>query len=322
MTDIWTMGEMLVEIMRPRAGMPLSEPGEFLGPYPSGAPAIFIDAVARLGHSAGIIGGVGDDDFGRCLLHRLRADGVDVRFVHTSEHGATATAFVAYSADGSRKFIFHIDGTPAVMVRFPQQAAAETPPAKPSAAGASALFHVMGCSLMANDAFRSEIFEAVECFYTAGARISFDPNIRVELLRNANLMEVVGPVLSRTSVLLPGEAELRMLGGTPDLEDAARRLFRSPLLEMIVLKRGKAGARIVTRTEVIDTPAYPVQEVDPTGAGDCFDAGFLCGLLEGRPLAECGKRAAAAGALNAAAFGPMEGNISPQTVQAMISSTG
>ena len=52
MTEIWTMGEMLVEIMRPRAGIQLSRAGEFLGPFPSGAPAIFIDAAARLGHMA------------------------------------------------------------------------------------------------------------------------------------------------------------------------------------------------------------------------------------------------------------------------------
>lgn len=55
MCEIWTMGEMLVEIMRPRAGMALFTPGEFIGPFPSGAPAIFIDTVARLNHSAGIL---------------------------------------------------------------------------------------------------------------------------------------------------------------------------------------------------------------------------------------------------------------------------
>lgn len=57
MAEIWTMGEMLCEIMRPEVGMELYEKGLFYGPYPSGAPTIFIDTVARLGHSAGIIGG-------------------------------------------------------------------------------------------------------------------------------------------------------------------------------------------------------------------------------------------------------------------------
>ena len=47
MCEIWTMGEMLVEIMRPRAEMPLDKPDVFVGPFPSGAPAIFIDTAAR-----------------------------------------------------------------------------------------------------------------------------------------------------------------------------------------------------------------------------------------------------------------------------------
>ncbi len=85
-----------------------------------------------------------------------------------------------------------------------------------------------------------------------------------------------------------------------------------------MLQRGKQGCTVFTRTKQIDAPAFPIEEVDPTGAGDCFDAGFLCGLLEGTPLAECARTAAAAGALNAAAFGPMEGRISPATVAEML----
>src|SRR4051812_34160660 len=75
-TEVWTMGELLAEVMRPGRDQALDAPGAFLGPFPSGAPGIFIDAVARLGHSAGIVGAVGDDPFGRGILGRLRRDGV------------------------------------------------------------------------------------------------------------------------------------------------------------------------------------------------------------------------------------------------------
>ncbi len=279
MAEIWTMGEMLVEIMRPKVGIPLNQVEAFLGPFPSGAPAIFIDAVARLGHPAGIIGGVAEDAFGGCLLERLRHDGVDVSCVRQFPDRATAVAFVTYFEDGSRQFIYHIDGTPAGMAQFTPQAAR----------GAPRFFHVMGCSLMINDAFRAEIFKATDYFYQHGAKISFDPNIRPELLRGRNLMEVIGPVLERAAVVLPGEAELRLLGGAEDLQAALEKLFTNPVLETLVLKQGKRGATAFTRTEALRIPAYPVQEVDPTGAGDCFDAGFLCGLAEGKSLEECGK---------------------------------
>jgi tagatose kinase len=308
MASIWTMGEMLVEIMRPGADMPLHLAGGFRGPYPSGAPAIFIDTVARLGHGAGIIGGVGADDFGRCLLERLRRDGVDCRYV--AEHrGSTAVAFVSYRGDGSRQFIFHIDGTPAVMAG---------PDDYRRDAADAAFFHIMGCSLTASEDFRLAILETARRFREGGARISFDPNIRPELLQGRDLGVIVEPVLAHASVVMPGEPELLLIGGAGTLEGACDNLFESyPVVEVIVLKRGRRGAEVITRSGRIGIEPFRVEEADPTGAGDCFDAAFLCGMLEGKDMARCGRMAAAAGALNAAAFGPMEGKISPEALRSL-----
>ena len=59
---------------------------------------------------------------------------------------------------------------------------------------------------------------------------------------------------------------------------------------------------------VIDVPAVAVaKEVDPTGAGDYFDAAFVVGMLEGLPLDHCARVACAAGAANTVALGPMSG---------------
>jgi tagatose kinase len=308
MSDIWIMGELLVEIMRPRAGMSLQETGPFLGPFPSGAPGIFIDTVARLGHTAAIVSGVGDDEFGRCVVERLAADGVRTDLVEVFPGRSTGTAFVTYFKDGSRKFIFHWDGTPAVMAKVPDPAEVGTP----------RFFHVMGCSLMANDEFRRRVFDAVELFAGAGARITFDPNIRFELLQERTVEQIVGPVLRRASILFPGEKELALLGGREDSFEAACALFECTALELIVLKRGSRGCKVISRSAPIDVPSFKIREVDPTGAGDCFDAGFLCGQLEGRDLRESALMASAVGALNAQAFGPMGGRIDARTVAAMV----
>jgi sugar/nucleoside kinase (ribokinase family) len=308
MSDVWIMGELLAEVMRPRAGMSLRQPGTFLGPFPSGAPGIFIDTVARLGHSAAIVSAVGDDDFGRCILDRLNADGVRTEFVQVIQDRSTGVAFVTYFADGSRTFIFHWDGTPAVMARVPEASRVE---------GAKFL-HVMGCSLMANEAFRERVFQAVELFSGKGAQITFDPNIRFELLHGRGLEEFAGPVLRRCSILFPGEKELSMLGGRDDMDQAAAVLFSRYPLRAIVLKRGRRGCSVLTPSSRFDVPAYKIREVDPTGAGDCFDAGFLCGQLEGRDLEQSARVAAAVGAINAQAFGPMEGKISPRAVAALL----
>ena len=111
MPRIWTIGELLVEIMRPTTGVPLNEPGYFRGPFPSGAPAIFIDCAARLGLDTGIIGAVGDDDFGRCLTERLEKDGVDISHVAVSNK-VSSSANVLYFRIG---FTSYKEGAGAVV---------------------------------------------------------------------------------------------------------------------------------------------------------------------------------------------------------------
>lgn len=303
------MGELLCEVMRPEADMPLDAPGAFLGPYPSGAPAICIDTVARLGHTAGIIGGVGEDDFGKCLLDRLARDGVDCSRVARYPDGSTGVAFVTYFGDGSRRFLYHFADTPA------------TRPAAPDAAGLGddvRYFHIMGCSLMAKRAFGEEILKLARGLAGRGVKISFDPNIRPELMRDDSVHRMVAEVMQHCSVFLPGVDELLAISGQGAVEDAVKACFENPALEVIALKRGSKGCTLYTRTQQVSMGVYPVAVKDATGAGDSFDGAFLCGLLEGMSLREAGELATAAAALNTAAFGPMEGDISRANAEKMI----
>jgi len=304
---IWTMGEILVEIMRPEPDMPLGEIGSFFGPYSSGAPAIFIDTAARLGHKAGIIGAVGNDAFGHSTVDRLKRAGVDITHVSFVDGFSTAVAFVAYESSGDRTFIYHIGNTPAASALCPDEKTVAPP--------APAFFHVMGCSLMANDEFCTQIHKAAALFVKLGAKISFDPNIRTELLGKRSLSDLISPIMEHCAVLLPGVDELKAISEMKTIEEAASTLFENPVLEMIVLKLGSEGCRVITREEDFSIGVYKIEPKDPTGAGDSFDAGFLCGLLDGMPLKDAAKHASAAAALNTAAFGPMEGDISLESVE-------
>jgi fructokinase len=72
------VGEILVEIVATTIGEGFLEAQPLMGPFPSGAPAIFIDQCGRLGGSAAMIGAVGDDDFGRLNTDRLKRDKIDI----------------------------------------------------------------------------------------------------------------------------------------------------------------------------------------------------------------------------------------------------
>jgi sugar/nucleoside kinase (ribokinase family) len=100
------------------------------------------------------------------------------------------------------------------------------------------------------------------------------------------------------------------LSGQPTIEAAVEKLFVNPKLEIIALKRGSKGCTVFTRDGRFDLGVHQIDPIDPTGAGDSFDAAFLCGLIEKKSVEECARMATAAAALNTSAFGPMEGKIS------------
>ena len=310
MAEILIMGELLVEIMRPEEDIPLYESDYFRGPFPSGAPGIFISTAARLGHETAIISGVGKDDFGENILRRLKKDGVDVSRVLVSDEGNTGIAFVTYFADGERKFLFYMDHSPCVMAKAPEDL---------TGLEDVRYMHVMGCSLMSDIVFAGEIEKTVDMMAAGGARISFDPNVRMEMLKDPQVWKIVKNVFDKSSILMPGAAELRMLTGEDDTEAAVLKAFENEKLELLVLKNGSKGSRIYDRSGLIlEQGIYKVVQKDATGAGDSYDAAFICGLAEGKSVEEAARMGAAAGALNAAAFGPMEGNISRETVEEMI----
>lgn len=308
MAEVICMGDILVEIMRPEAGVPLNQEGYFRGPFPSGAPAIFIDTVAKMGHSAAIIGGVGDDDFGHYTVDRMEADGVDCQYVHWSDHLSTGCAFVTYFDDGSRKFIFHMGNSAAAEVDIPDISDMDD----------LKYFHIMGTALPDNPKFAEGIIELMHTALKKGAKVSFDPNLRFELIRSQRVYEMIDEIMENTTVLLPGKEELMTITKQDTIEKAIEKAFENPVLEVLALKNGSKGSIIYSREGSFVSDIYKVEVQDATGAGDCYAAGFVSGLLEGRSLEEAAKMAAACGALNCAAFGPMEGKISPEAVWKMI----
>lgn len=294
---------MLVEIMRPAPDEPLDQAGTFVGPYPSGDTVIYIGAVARLGGRAGFLGCVGDDEFGRCIVGRLRADGVDCSQVRTLREHATGVAFVAYSSDGSRKFLFH----------WRHAAAGQLAPEQvlPEYFQRCRWLHITGCNLAVCESSRLACLEALRCA-PPSATVSFDPNIRPGLLSADQIRALCQRVLDRANVVFPSATEAALLTGAADDDEGCGRLAARG--KTVLLKRGAAGCRVFARGTVREVPSFPVAEIDPTGAGDSFCAGFTVAMLEGLDLFEAARFANAVGALAVTKRGPMEGAPTRQKV--------
>ena len=304
------LGEVLVEIMRPGPDQPLDLPGSFEGPFVSGAPAIFACACARLGTPAALAGTVGDDPFGRLILRQATRDGLDASHVTTDPRRPTGCAFVAYRSDGRRDFVFHVRDAAAGVVD----------PAGPPAHLLADVgwVHVCGSTLALSDDWRTVALRAARLARERGARVSFDPNVRPELLGGCSIAEVCGPMLRLADTVLPSGAEAMMLTGEPTAEAGCLRLLEFGA-DLVVLKRGALGATVFTGASSHDVEAFRVDEVDPTGAGDVFAAALASALLSGMTLLAATRYACAAGALAVTRRGPLEGAPTHQELLALLS---
>jgi len=291
---IVTAGELLVEFVSHRVDCALRRVGPFSGPYPSGAPAIAIDQAARVGASTKIYGSVGEDAFGHSLLERLATDGVDVSAVQRLGDRTTGTAFVSYFEDGSRTFVFHINGTAAE--RVPEPAEAPEP----------FTLHISGSAVGFPEARRALLLLAEQA-QRAGGTISCDPNVRPELMKDDAAREALLHFVDCSQVLMPSDADIEFL--FPEMTaDACIEHLLTRGAEIVALKKGRAGVRVTSAGDDFTLPAHEVEEVDPTGAGDCF-CGAMLGMLDGgADLVQAASYANAAGALHVTARGPMELN--------------
>ena len=308
MKPILTIGEILVEIMATDKGDGFLEPVNLVGPFPSGAPAIFIDQAGRFGQPAAIIGCVGNDDFGRVNLNRLRRDGVDVEGVRIDPERATGCAFVRYRPDGSRAFVYNIKHSASGNIQFDSAARAVL--------DRSDHLHVMGTALF-SPSIVEVVLEAAEAIKARGGTISFDPNLRPEILNLPGLREACETLFRRCDVFLPSGVELYLFT-TAREEKAAVVDILSQGVRAIVHKRGASGASYFDGATTLTQPGFEVEEVDPTGAGDCFGATFVSCWLRNMPPSRCLTYAAASGALAVTKQGPMEGAASRADLDAFL----
>jgi len=295
--DVLTVGEALVEFVKGTKDSPHYEIGNYRGPFPSGAPAIFADAAARLGLKSGFVGAVGSDDFGKVLRERLFKDSVDVTHLKTVIGYTTGIAFVMYFSSGERSFVFHLK----------QSAATQVSPddIDEDLVRSSRVLHVMGSALTLGEGMREACYKAVRIANRFGAIISYDPNLRSELLSANLIAKMSEPLLRTAELVMPSRKELLDLTGKRMIREAADQLLKQGIPNVIV-KLGADGSMAITKNGAELEPAYELQEIDPTGAGDAFDAGFICEYLAKKPMRDTLRFANAVGGLKALRVGPME----------------
>jgi hypothetical protein len=213
--------------------------------------------------------------------------------------GQTVALISAIGRDdfGTRDFVFNI--------RHSASGATTLTAAAQAILAQTDHLHVMGTALFSPALLQANL-TAIDLVRARGGTVSFDPNLRKEMLDAPGMRDALTRILTLCDLYLPSGPELTLLT-TAQTEVAALPELLTLGPRAIVLKRGSDGATYHDATQTLHHPAFPVPEVDPTGAGDCFGAAFVCLWLRGLPPAHCLKLACAAGALAVTQRGPMEG---------------
>ena len=249
---------------------------------PGGCAANTAISLAKLGVSVSIAGKVGSDPFGNAVEHDLQLYGVQTTAIRrSSSHGTSKTVILPVIGE-DRRYIHTL--------------------------GANADFTVEDISL--------PLAMQVQIFVLGGYCVlpRLDPIKLATMLKDIQghgtrtILDVVvpasvdhptlddlRPILPFVDVFMPNSEEATLLTGETDPHKQAE-LFLQAGCNIAIITRGERGALLMSTQETLETPAFPVEVVDVSGAGDAFVAGFVVGLLQQWPLADSLRFASVIGA--------------------------
>lgn len=248
-------------------------------------------ALSRLGVSVGAMGKIGNDHFGDLVLQHLTENRVDTAGVQRDANANTSFTFVAIASDGERSFCHYI--------------------------GANGELN--------EDDLNWDIIKTAKILHIAGALVmpKFDGQPMANVLQKAKTLgiitsldtawdatgkwlETLEPCLPFVDIFLPSLTEAEHLTGTSELREISKFL-RNYGINTIGIKMGERGSYVSTTEEELFVPAYSVNVVDATGAGDAYVAGFLAGTVKGWDLKATAELASATGAACVTAIGTTAG---------------
>jgi len=265
----------------------------------AGAESNVAIGLARLGCPVAWLSAVGADPVGERIVRQLRAEGVGIDAVRTVTGPATAMMLRDRNHWTEPSVYYWRDGS-----AFNQQVGDLVRTCDWS--GVTAIF-LSGITPALNARARTATGEIVAAARERGVKVWFDVNHRRKLWSESEAAACINGLIGQLDILFTSVDEGRILTGLTAPEEIGRALLDRGARH-VVLKLGVRGVWSFTPENKIFLPAFRIgEEIDPIGAGDGFDAGFLSGVWEGKPVEQCLARGAACGALVCLTDGDWEG---------------
>ena len=291
MLDIVAIGEAMFELSQ----LPDS-PGHWLEGF-GGDTLNMLIAAQRAGATTGFLSALGDDEFGNAIFSLMTREAVDCQAVERSACAPTGIYFIHHDHNGHR-FSYRRKGS----------AASQMQASRWLHAPASRWLYASGISQAISPSCRALVQEA---FTSAlpGCQRAYDLNFRSKLWSPEHAHQALVELAPFIDVLLPSLDDVGALAKRPDIsiEDALHWLDQFSIRE-VVLRCGPKGAVLTERPgnaarRLQAIPGHPVNAVDATGAGDCFNGNFLAARLRGSSPAEAAHEANQAAAQSTLTYG-------------------
>ena len=249
-------------------------------------------AAARLGARTAFVGKVGDDARGENIVAEFRKEGVDVAFLLIEEGATSSTAFCWIEQNTGKRSIAWQTGSARDL----------TPEEVP-------LDLIRGAKVLHLDGHQIEAaLAAAEEARQAGVAVSLDAG---------SYSERMECLMKSCQVVIASEVFAQGLIGRDDPEAAVREISRAGA-EIAAITLGVRGCICLTAGGLLRKPAFPVDVVDTTGAGDVFHGAFCVGLAEGWPVEQALDLAGATAALKCMRLGGRTGIPQRDTVMGFL----
>ena len=288
MVHILVVGSLNMDLVVSADRIPV--PGETIlgrdfNTFPGGKGANQAVAAARQGAAVTFIGCVGNDSFGGELLNGLKAEGIEIKLVRVCEDAPSGVALITLDVAGQNSIVV-VSGANAKLT--PRHIREKRD-----------VFSEADVLLLQLETPLDTVLTAAQEAKERGVLVVLNP---------APAQLLPDELLTLVDVLVPNESETALLTGQPvetmeQVESAAQVLITQGVGSVVVTLGSRGALLVAEGLPRIHVPAFPVDAVDTTAAGDSFVGALALGLAEGLPREEAMLRACAAGALAAGRLG-------------------
>lgn len=268
--DVIALGELLIDFTENG----ISENGNpLLEANPGGAPCNVLAMLQNLGKKTAFIGKVGKDAFGKYLAETVQEIGIDITGLVQDEEIPTTLAFVHTAADGDRSFSFYRNPGADMMLTKDEVDYNKIDEAK--------IFH-FGTLSMTHEGVREATKQAVARAKEKGLLISFDPNYRPLLWKDAEVAkEMMRYGFSVCDILKISDDEITFVTGKDTIEEAITAFCALYQPKLMSVTCGKNGSIVIYNGQKVPCGAHIRPDtIETTGAGDTFMACMLNFVLE------------------------------------------